>query len=69
MNTILAFSVMLLVGAVCSTPSAHADIPPAYHTIANDYQIPVEVFYAVMLQESGKTTERKFLPKRKRPSP
>jgi Transglycosylase SLT domain len=47
--------------------SASAVIPPAYHKIANDYQIPVDVFYAVMLQESGKsivvhTHKQKTLP-------
>lgn len=45
------FMVILAPAAAVS----HASIPAAYHTIANHYQIPVDVLYAVMLQESGKS--------------
>lgn len=55
-NLIAWVGLMISAGPVC------ADIPSAYHKIANDYQIPVEVFYAVMLQESGRKTDRKYLP-------
>lgn len=41
---------------------AHAEIPPAYHRIANHYQIPVDVFFSVMLQESGKTISKNYVP-------
>lgn len=45
----------IILGFACWVSVANAGIPSAYHQIANEYQIPVEVFYAVMLQESGKT--------------
>lgn len=41
---------------------ARAEIPPAYHRIANQYQIPVDVFFSVMLQESGKTISSAYVP-------
>ncbi len=50
-----ALKSLTLLIVLCVVMSAQADIPPAYHRIANEYQIPVDVFYAVMLQESGKT--------------
>jgi hypothetical protein len=46
----------------CIATMVHAGIPPAYHKIADDYQIPVDVLYAVMLQESGKLTAAHYLP-------
>jgi hypothetical protein len=52
MQIILAIIMIL---ASSSVYSARVGIPPAYHKIANVYQIPVDVFYAVMLQESGKS--------------
>ena len=52
-----------------ATGGALAEIPSAYHKIANDYQIPVDILFAVMLQESGKSihienaaSTRKYLP-------
>lgn len=62
MNKNKYLSICLLIVSMFFMRYACADIPPAYHKIANDYQIPVDVFFAVMLQESGKTTERKYLP-------
>ena len=50
-----SLSILIVLGIPCFINIAHADIPPAYHKIADDYQIPVDVLYAVMLQESGKT--------------
>lgn len=58
----VAISYLMLLKVMLCMQLAFAEIPPAYHIIADDYQIPVDVFYAVMLQESGKTTERKYLP-------
>lgn len=62
MRKSIALSLLMLIGSVLCVRVACAEIPLAYHKIANDYQIPVDVFYAVMLQESGKTSERKYLP-------
>lgn len=50
----------LLLMSVCGV--TRADIPPAYHRIANQYQIPVDVFFSVMLQESGKTLNKDYVP-------
>lgn len=44
------------------TSIAFADIPLAYQKIARQYQIPVDVFFAVMLQESGKTIQKDYVP-------
>lgn len=52
---------MLAVGFVTCSSQA-TSIPPAYHKIAENYHIPVDVFYAVMLQESGKTNDKRYLP-------
>lgn len=47
--------VFILLAMANSGYTAAVGIPPAYHRIAADYQIPVDVFYSVMLQESGRT--------------
>ena len=41
---------------------AVAEIPRAYHLVGAEYGVPAEVFYAVVLQESGKTYQGRFLP-------
>lgn len=41
---------------------AYAEIPFAYQQIAHQYQIPVDVFFSVMLQESGKTISNNYVP-------
>lgn len=48
--------------SISSAATQAANIPTAYHKIADDYHIPVDVFYAVMLQESGKTNDKRYLP-------
>lgn len=42
--------------------AARADIPRAYRIIADQYGVPVEVFFSIALQESGKSGRDKFLP-------
>ena len=42
--------------------SAMAEIPRAYRIIADQYGIPADVFFAIALQESGKSGQDKFLP-------
>lgn len=66
MKTILA-SLPLRSAVLCGwlgvlSTNAQGSIPPAYHAVADAYQIPVEVFFAVMLQESGKQSRNQFLP-------
>lgn len=66
--------VLIIVSAICLAHPVHAAIPFAYHKIANGYHIPVEVLYAVMLQESGKvipaaTTPQQTLNTQYRPWP
>lgn len=41
---------------------AWASIPRAYHVVAERYGVPVEVFYAMLLQESGHTVRGRFHP-------
>lgn len=53
----LLFLISVLLGHCAS-----ASIPIAYHRIANQYQIPVDVFFSVMLQESGKTVSQHYVP-------
>lgn len=59
----IAISVCLLLGV-----NSYAEIPTAYQIIAKRYGIPSEVFFAIALQESGKSGkgssdgQRKFLP-------
>lgn len=54
--------ILVVLMSVIPVRSVYADIPSAYHKIANDYQIPVDVFFAVILQESGKKANTRFLP-------
>lgn len=42
--------------------SVRADIPRAYQIIADQYGVPVDVFFSIALQESGKSGRNKFLP-------
>ena len=39
-----------------------ADVPRAYRIIADQYGIPVDVFFSIALQESGKSGRDKYLP-------
>ena len=39
-----------------------AEIPRAYRIIADQYGVPADVFFAIALQESGKSGSDKFLP-------
>ena len=53
-------NILVLLGLMAMT--VQADIPRAYHIIADQYGIPVEVFFSIALQESGKSGVDKFLP-------
>ena len=46
---------MLLWLAACPTTHAEELLPPVYRWIAAEKEIPVELFYAIALAESGKT--------------
>lgn len=48
------------IGLIAMT--VHAEIPRAYRIIADQYGVPVEVFFSIALQESGKSGQDKFLP-------
>lgn len=50
----------LCIGLIAMT--VRADIPRAYQIIADHYGVPVEVFFSIALQESGKSGNNKFLP-------
>lgn len=58
----LGRSVFGLVAAVLFGTAQASAIPTAYHKIAADYHIPVDVLFAVLLQESGKTNANRYLP-------
>ena len=53
--------VMLAILLSIGVPEANA-IPKAYREVANQFAIPVEVFYALILQESGRSTKSGFKP-------
>lgn len=42
--------------------TVNADIPRAYRIIADQYGVPVDVFFSIALQESGKSNQDKYLP-------
>jgi hypothetical protein len=50
----------LCIGLLAMT--VRADIPRAYQIIADQYGVPVDVFFSIALQESGKSGRDKFLP-------
>lgn len=52
----------LIVLAAFVTANCFAEIPRAYRIVADQYGVPAEVFFAIALQESGKSGEDKFLP-------
>lgn len=51
----------LLIGVLACGEVAAA-IPRAYQIVSQQYGVPDEVFFAVALQESGKSRDGKFLP-------
>ena len=53
---------LILLLIILMASNVYADIPRAYRLIANQYGVPVEVFFAIALQESGKSGKDKFLP-------
>lgn len=54
--------VFLLVFLPVNSASATAGIPTAYYKISKKYGIPVEVFYSMILQESGRTVNGRYHP-------
>jgi hypothetical protein len=56
----MKFILGLWFGLICV--AANADIPRAYKIIADQYGVPVDVFFSIALQESGKSGQDKFLP-------
>lgn len=53
--------IRFLIIAVLSM-SAYGEIPRAYGLVAEKYGVPVEVFYSVILQESGESREGTYHP-------
>ncbi|MCU7832082.1 MAG: lytic transglycosylase domain-containing protein [gamma proteobacterium symbiont of Lucinoma myriamae] len=57
--------ILLLCGQFVLTAQVQAystRIPVGYQRIANTYQVPVKVYYAMLTQESGLTTQHGFMP-------
>ena len=57
---------VLLCSAACPLSHAEDAIPSAYRLVASEYGVPVALFYAVALTESGQSIESKS---RRRPWP
>ncbi len=63
--TILAAAVLLqpIVGrAAPAGAGAGLTIPPAYVRVAEEYQVPAGILFAIALTESGRTTHGRMLP-------
>ena len=61
-KNIIAILTLVIVTIKSSCSLASDVIPSLYHEIANKYNVPVERFYCVALQESGKKTYNLMLP-------
>jgi len=60
-HKIFSFSI-LMVALLWMTYVQAQDIPQGYQRIAKNYQVPVKLFYALLIQESGFTTKYGFKP-------
>lgn len=56
MKPVLVFLILV------SSVTVSAEIPRAYRIISSHYGIPEEVFFSIVLQESGLSAQGKFLP-------
>ena len=50
------------IDASASEKTRYQDIPEAYHRIANHFGVPVDKWFAILLQESGKQYQGRLLP-------
>ncbi len=60
--SLMPVSVLCLVVPLLTSHAVQAEIPALYHDYANKHGIPVAVFFSVIKQESGKTTQQRYLP-------
>lgn len=56
MNAISQIRLIVVVLAVVFSSASSACVPPAFERVANEYGVPVDVFYSIALAESGRST-------------